>query len=188
MRKSLWILTLCIPGSVLAQDVPPPPKPADTGPSLEVTMKFIADKVTDEGKLSYAASVSDSSQSGVEWTNQFTVEISNLVADAKTCRISFHWRAELNGKVADSSDYNLLLKDVRDIVVMPQEQNQKQIDTRSGHPAWNSQITPSLFTLVARRPKGLENAFLFSEEDMAGRVAKAMVHAVELCGGGKDPF
>jgi hypothetical protein len=45
-----------------------------------------------------------------------------------------------------------------------------------------------MFTMV-RRPKGLENAFLFSEETMAGRVAKAIVHAVELCdGGNKDPF
>jgi len=117
------------------------------------------------------------------------VGISNLVADAKTCRISFHWRAEVNGKVSDDSDYNLILKDVHDIVVLPQEQNQKQVDTRNGHPAWNSRIEPNLFSLVARRPKGLENAFLFSEEEMAGRVAKAMVHAVELCGGGnKDPF
>jgi hypothetical protein len=29
----------------------------------------------------------------------------------------------------------------------------------------------------------------FADEDTANRVAKAMIHAVELCGGGdKDPF
>ena len=172
-----------------AQDVPPPPKPADDGPSLEVTMKFIEDKATDESKLSYTAFVSDATQSGVEWNNQFKAEITHFVADARTCRISFHWRAEMNGKVSDDSDYNLNLKDVRDIIVLPQEQNQHKIDTRNGHPTWNSRIEPNLFTLVARRPKGLENAFLFSGEEMAGRVAKALVHAVELCGGGnKDPF
>jgi hypothetical protein len=172
-----------------AQDVPPPPKPPDEGVSLEVTMKFIQGKIGDEGKLSYVASVSDSSQPGMEWSNQFSVQVTNLVGDAAGCRISFHWRAEVNGTVSDDSDYNLNLKDVLRVDVLPQEQNQKQVDTRNGHPAWNSRITPNLFTLVARRPKGLENAFLFSEEEMANRVAKAMVHAVELCGGGnKEPF
>jgi hypothetical protein len=190
-QRILWLLiTVCLAASLArAQDVPPPPKPADNGPSLEVTMKFIQDKVTDEDKLDYTASVSDSSSSGGEWNNQFKVDISNFVADAKACRISFHWRTEVNGKVSDDNDYNLNLKDVRDMIVLTQEQNLKQIDTHNGHPAWNSQIRPNLFTLVVRRPKGLENAFLFSEEEMAKRVATAMTHAVELCGGGNnEPF
>ena len=183
------LLASALSASLFAQDVPPPPKPTDTGPSLEVTMKFIQDKVTDEGKVSYTAFVSDSSQASVEWNNKFTVEVTNFVADTKGCQLSFHWRAAVNGKVSDDKDYSLNFKDVRDVVVMPQEQNQKQVDTRSGHAAWTSRIEPNLFTLVARRPKGVENAFLFSGEEMAGRVAKAMVHAVELCGGGdKEPF
>jgi hypothetical protein len=184
--KTLIFVSLFFLSMLRAQDVPPPPRPADNGPSLDVTMKFIQENAED--KVNYTASVSDPAQPGTEWKNQFKVVITNFVADANSCRISFHWRAEVNGKVADDTDYNLLLKDVRTIVVMPQDQNQKQVDTRNGHPEWNSQIVPSLFTLIARRPKGVENVFLFSEEELAGRVAKAMVHAVELCGGGKDPF
>jgi hypothetical protein len=181
------LITFALTGS-RAQEVPPPPKPSD-GPSLEVTMKYIEDKVSEENKQKYTTFVSDGAQGGAEWNNQFAVEISNFVADPKACRISFHWRSELNGKVADDSDYSLILKDVHDIVVLPQEANQQQVDARNGHPSWTSRIQPTLFTLVARRPKGLENAFLFSSEELAGRVAKAMVHAVELCGGGdKDPF
>jgi hypothetical protein len=88
-----------------------------------------------------------------------------------------------------SAQNTLNLKDVRDFILLPQEQNQKRIDTRNGHAAWDSQIKPGLFTIVTRRPKGLENAFLFSEEDMAQRVATALQHAIELCGGGnKEPF
>ena len=95
----------------------------------------------------------------------------------------------MNGSSADNKDYDLDLKDVRTIVVMPQEQNQKQIDARSGHSAWSSRIEPNIFTLIVRRAKGIDNVFLFSDEEMAGRVAKAMLHAVELCGGGnKEPF
>jgi hypothetical protein len=52
-----------------------------------------------------------------------------------------------------------------------------------------SRIAPPLFALAAKRPKQGENVFLFSDEDMANRVAKAMIHATELCGGGSnEPF
>ena len=78
----------------------------------------------------------------------------------------------MNGKVSDDTDYNLALKDVKSIVVLPQEQNQHQV-TRGGRPEWTSRIEPNLFTLVARRPKRLENAFLLSDEEMTDRIAKA---------------
>jgi hypothetical protein len=175
-------------GALRAQQaVAPPPRPVDNGPSIETTMQFIQDNAA-EGKLTYTAIVTDASQQGVEWRNKFTVEMSNLVADAGTCRISYHWRAEENSKVVDDADYTLALKDVKDILVLSQDQNQNQVDSRNGHPDWNSRISPSIFTLIARRPRSVDNVFLFSDEDMANRVAKAMVHAVELCGGGRDAF
>jgi hypothetical protein len=46
-----------------------------------------------------------------------------------------------------------------------QEASQQQVDARNRHS---------------------NNAFLFSSEDLAGRVAKTMIHAVELCGGGRS--
>jgi len=175
-------------GALRAQQaVAPPPRPVDNGPSIETTMQFIQDNAA-EGKLTYTAIVTDASQQGVEWRNKFTVEMSNLVADAGACRVSYHWRAEENGKVIDDADYSLMLKDVKEILVLPQDQNQNQVDNRSGHPDWNSRISPPLFVLIAKRPRGLVNVFLFSDEEMANRVAKAITHAVELCGGGKDAF
>src|ERR1700679_807899 len=102
LRTTARILALSIAAFVSAsaqQAVAPPPKPADSGPTLEETMKFIQDNL-EEGKLTYTAFVSDASQPGVQWKNQFKVEMTHLVADAKTCRISFHWRAEVNGKVS----------------------------------------------------------------------------------------
>jgi hypothetical protein len=172
---------------VAQQAVAPPPKPADSGPSLEKTMQFIQENAA-EGKLSYTAFVTDTSQQGVEWSNRFTVETSNLVADPGACRITYHWRAEVNGKLVDDADYSLALKDVKEILVLPQAQNLNQVDSLNGHPDWNSRISPNLFTLIARRPRGVVNVFLFSDEEMANRVAKAITHAVELCGGGKDAF
>jgi hypothetical protein len=150
-------------------------------------MQFIQENAA-EGKLSYTAFVTDTSQQGVEWSNRFTVETSNLVADPGACRITYHWRAEVNGKLVDDADYSLALKDVKEILVLPQAQNLNQVDSLNGHPDWNSRISPNLFTLIARRPRGVVNVFLFSDEEMANRVAKAITHAVELCGGGKDAF
>ena len=171
----------------IAQDVPPPPKPTDGGPSLETTLKFISDKIADEGKLSYAAAVSDTAQPDVEWTNKFQVELSKPTFNTAGCRITFHWHAEVNGKVADDKDYTINFGEVSKIQVMSQEDNQQQVDSRSGHDSYQSKITPPLFVLVAKRPKQMDNVFLFSDEELANRVAKAMVHAVELCGK-SEPF
>jgi hypothetical protein len=190
LRSAAFTLTFALIaiGALHAQQaVAPPPRPADSGPSIETTMQFIQDNAA-EGKLNYTAFVTDASQQSVGWSNKFTVEMSNLATDAGACRITYHWRAEENGKVVDDADYSLALKDVKEILVLSQEQNQNQIDSRNGHPDWNSRIAPSLFTLIARRPKGVVNVFLFSDEEMANRVAKAITHAVELCGGGKDAF
>ena len=194
MRKTLCsiaftlALALMAAGALRAQQaVAPPPRPVDSGPSLETTMQFIQENAA-EGKLAYTASVSDASQQGVEWSNKFMVEMSNLAADAGACRITYHWRAVENGKPIDDADYSLAFKDVKEIMVLSQEQNQNQVDSRNGHPDWNSRIAPPLFALIAKRPRGVVNVFLFSDEGMANRVAKAMVHAVELCGGGKDAF
>jgi hypothetical protein len=172
-----------------AQQSTKPPKQPDNGPSLEVTLKFIKDKIGGEGKLAYTASVTDTAQQGVEWTNKFEVELSDPTYSVEACQVSYHWHAEQNGKVADDKDYTLNLREVQNMVVLPQEENQHQVDTRNGQASWQSRITPPLFALVVKRSKHVENLFLFSEEEMAHRVAKAMVHAVELCGGGSDePF
>jgi hypothetical protein len=191
MKMKYWILSSIASAFTLTlcaqQPVPPPPRPVDSGPSLAATMQFIQDNAA-EGNLIYTAFVSDASQPGLEWKNHFKVGISNLVADAGSCSITYQWRAEVNGKVSDDASYTLALKDVKEIVVLSQAQNQNQVDSRNGHPNWSSRIEPGLFTLIARRPRGMVNAFLFSDEEMANRVAKAMVHAVDLCGGGKDPF
>jgi hypothetical protein len=51
------VLTMCLVSLVVSvalaqkKTAPPPPKPADKGPSLVDTMKFIQDKLTDQNKI-----------------------------------------------------------------------------------------------------------------------------------------
>jgi hypothetical protein len=94
-----------------------------------------------------------------------------------------------NAKAAyKDEDYVFSLRDVQEIVVKPFEQHGTERLAKNGTP--NVVVTsasPPITALIARLPRREENVFLFTDADLADRVAKAMLHAVELCGGGKAP-
>src|SRR5580700_5760517 len=96
--------------------VPPPPKPKDEGPSLEVTMKFIQDKVDGVGPVNYVEYVHDNT-AGNDWTNKLRGQVSNIVAVASACRIAYHWKEERNGTVASDVQGGFSLKSVGDVVI-----------------------------------------------------------------------
>ncbi len=183
----IFVAVLGVSGALAQQKkVPPPPKPADEGPSLEVTMKFIQDKLSDVGALNYAAYGHDNA-AGRDWTDQFKVEASRVTAEAGSCRIRYHWKTSANGTANPESEAGLLLSGVVDVTVMPMDQDLKEQATAQGHPTWNFRVDPPVFVLKVHRTDKGANVFDFFDEQMANRVAKAMVHAVELCGGGSKP-
>jgi hypothetical protein len=94
-------------------------------------------------------------------------------------------------QVLDDGDRWISLRDVQDIVVKPYAQYQAELNAIHGPKLVVPSTNPSMMALVVRTPNGFvkENFFLFTDTDLAGRVAKALTHAVELCGGGnKEPF
>jgi hypothetical protein len=182
-------LVLLAVSAALAQEkktVPPPPKPSDDGPSLEATMKFIQDKLNDIGPVNHTAYCHDNAV-GDYWTNRFKSESTRVVAASSSCQISYHRKEETDGAVTKDVDPQFLLRDVQDVAVMLREQELKEGATVSGHPEWTCKVDPPVFVLKVRRTDKLINAFDFYDEQMANRVAKAMVRAVELCGGGDKP-
>jgi len=50
---------------------------------------------------------------------------------------------------------------------------------------------PPVWVIVARTPENSKDPnpdqLFFRDSEMANRIAKALVHAVELCGGGSQP-
>jgi len=101
----------------------------------------------------------------------------------------YHGNVKKNGAVLTDTDVAFSLHDVQDLVVMPAEQDMKRSYAAAGHPTWEPRFDPPMFLVVERRAGNQANGFYFADEEMANRVAKALVHAVELCGGGsKDPF
>ena len=187
---SLLFVALLTASAAVAQvkDVPPPPKPADEGPSLEVTMKFIQEKMSEQGKMNYAAYLHDA-VNGSDWVNQFTIEDNNVLANAATCHISYHYEATRGGEVVGGGDLGFDLKTVQNVTVMNREKDLDATNADAGHPTWSSKVSPMIWALIVSRKTG-PNYMYFREEDTANRVAKAIVHAVELCGGGgdKEPF
>jgi TonB family protein len=168
--------------------IPPPPMPAGDGPSLAVTMQFIQDKLSHLGVVNYAAYNHDNAD-GHDWITRFSIEDTQITADPATCRVSFHEKRITEGKVTSDADFWFNLGKLQDVIVMPREQLLKKANIAHGHPTRDARIDPPLFMLVARRSETTGWYFYIFDQDLANRIAKAMVHGIELCGGGnKSPF
>ena len=220
--------------TALAQEkktVPPPPKPADDGPSLKVTTKFIQDQLNDQGTVGYV--VTNSRLNGVLFRNYHV--ISDVVADAVTCTLYATQKSATQIEVADGVTYNEggkavsgddlhhesisistgPFREVDSIRVESPQDFWNRINADAGHPEMivtTTSFTPAVYSLslharkrdafsfhlvdsTGKKPSQTYDlvsngiSFNFLDENTANRVAKAMLHAVELCGGGyKEPF
>jgi hypothetical protein len=189
--------------------VPPPPKPADQGPSLEVTMKFIQDRLSEQGRLSFEVFQHDD-LTGKDEAQQYSFEMSNPIFDSAGCTYRYQGALKLvpGGGSTEWQKTAIPLKGIKSVRVMPVERWWNPELAEQGTPARSARVEPAYFVLsLGRAEKGvsctrdgkaiecgeptlfdqLANVAFFREEDMANRVAKAMVHAVELCGGGSKP-
>jgi hypothetical protein len=169
--------------------IPPPPKPAGSGPSLEVTMQFLQEKLSDIGKVTFL-SYTQNTRSGSYTSETDSTEVSNVAVNANQCRITYHWKVIMDGRLDQDKNAGFSLRDVQDIVIKPYAQYQTELDASLGNPHILTPSTnPSLSALLVRRAHGVYNLFPITDADTADRIAKALTHAVELCGGGnKDPF
>jgi hypothetical protein len=202
------------------QPVAPPPKPADSGPSLEVTIKFIQEKMNSQGQVGYIYAKSDTP--AVRTPMHY--EVSSVLADHKPCSLSATETTLGTVEFADGTPLTdgdvptriletktVSFKDVEKITVESVQDRGNRGFTEQARPEVTVTVTPPIFYLVLSASKAVfsshktvtygmqpvesgdyklkEQFFEFRDEDTANRVAKAMVHAVELCGGGnKDPF
>ena len=116
---------------------------------------------------------------------------------------------DLHRNIVETSTFSF--KDVEKITVDNMQNSLNTQWAEAAHPEVTVTVTPPVFKVQLSAPKPVfsghvsitqgnhapvtkdasnkTNGFTFRDEDMANRVAKAMVHAVELCGGGnKEPF
>ena len=155
---------------------------AAQSPSLNVTLSFIRDKVAEQGMLAYASSTRDTAN-GQTWDNQFTVEASNVLRDDADCSVGFHWHSTVDGKPAQDLDSSIQFKIVTSVSISSMDDDVARLNANGGHAGWISQMRPAVWVLLIHKSDGHTNTVDFRDRDMAERVAKAMRHAAELCGG-----
>jgi hypothetical protein len=194
------VMTLCIvtlAAGAWAQekkDAPPPPKPEDNGPSLEATMKFIQDKTNGQGVVTYNWRLASSEQ-----PDRTTSQQLDVLAEPATCSLKGKKKiTEVDSADNRENTFALSFRDIKEITVESAETAWSK-----GYPYKHFTFSPPIFQLLlhAEQPaikshwKGATESssvvrdleFIFADEEMANRVAKALVHAVELCGGGSKP-
>lgn len=173
------VVLLAFAAAGMAQTaVPPPPKPADSGPSLAVTLQFIQEKVNSIGAVNWNAFAATS-----EAPHRTSVEVTIPSIDPSSCTMSYRYQ-----EPPTSAGYTetLAFADVEDVTVGPWEQ---YIDRVNAAANVASTQPPTLYLAFNRPNKKGHMGLFFQDASLADRVAKAITHAVELCGGGnKEPF
>jgi len=188
------VLGLAIPSTeVFAQAVVTGPhETVPKGPSLDVTLRFLQEKLNDIGSVSVSMTAQDTAHR-TSFSQNVTDTVGRVTADSGQCRISYHWRMENHGEKQSSTEFDgdigFNLKGVKEIVIKSFSDFQNEKFAADGSP----QITvysshPDVVMLELHGQHGAMNVFPFTDAEIADRVAKAFDHAVELCGGTKDPF
>ncbi len=186
-------LLLALASTSLFAQVTPPPRPdgsgASSGPTLEATMKFIIDRFSDFGTVNYVVYARDSTN-GSTWSNSNSYTVTNVHSDATSCYVGYHGKGVRDSQIVSDQDSGFYLKDVLDVIVEPETQFFTEQSALQGNPNVVTTATnPTLTALVVRRPHNVVNSFPILDSSLADRLAKAITHAVELCGGGnKEPF
>jgi hypothetical protein len=153
------------------------------GPRLEALMKYIQNTLNAVGRVTYVSHGHDGNN-GHDWTNQFSDEASRMVANPSACRVNYHWKTTTDGRVVMDANVGFLLKDVQQIRGLTRLQYFNEQNLATGHPSWSAKVVPPVFVLVVQRPAHVENHFVFLDEELRNRTAKALTEAVELCGAG----
>ncbi len=166
----------------------PPAAGAQTnsGPSLAETMKFIQDKLNALGTVNFAGYVHDATND-TDGVQKFSSTFSNAVANPDACSLSYHRLVYNNGRKEHNEDVAINLREVQNISVLPDEQDWQMYLVRIGDSAKTVKDVPNIIALVIKLNNGKDPTIRFYEQEMADRVAKALIHAVELCGGGPKP-
>jgi hypothetical protein len=178
--RPLSLLVLCVlPG--LAQ--------ADSGPSLEVTMKFIQDALDASKEL---FTVSTESATSFSWTSTVQFHyIQQLTANSSDCAISGYEQNQDDKRIIGPFPLRISLKAVEEWQISTQTQSLNPPEKAVGI-EWISS-TPELVVVRAATLASLANnmnlgVIRFGNQELANRVVNALKHATELCGGGHPLF
>jgi hypothetical protein len=213
MRR--WLITMCFVvlalNAAIAQHkkaISRQAQPTDNGPSLEVTTKFIQDKLAEQGILHFILYMHNN-QSGHDDSAQRSYEVASLNFDSANCKFESHYKIIITDGWTTGMRV-LSFQSIKQVQVIPAGDWWTQELTDEGYPMKTVRVEPPLFMLSLGKPHNepgttcktndqpvacpdptwtdrLSMTWSFHDEDTANRVAKAVVHAIEICGGGSAP-
>ena len=153
-------------------------------PGLAETLHFIEEKLNGNGTVDYRYIIQHSDGSPDDTPVPVSQRLTQAAADPSSCLIRFNLRR-------NSNDYRVVMsfRRVEKLEVATAQDADNRAIARAGEKALTEKTEPVVYRLYVGY-LGTGGMFLyFRDEEIANRVAKAMLHAVELCGGGsKDPF
>lgn len=165
------------------------------GPTLDDTLDFISSKLSQQGALSYEITILNPNLPQPMFlfmpnpqAIRYTMEYSNLHFDVASCQFDFHYKLT-NGpssKRNEEDDRSMEFKGLESVQVVPLAQIYRPSDA-----GWGVQdINPPVLVLDAEfnKTRWPRVQLYFADEGIANRVAKAMLHAGELCGAKGEPF
>ena len=186
-KRLLWVsITICIiGGGLLAWHYFDPDFSFFSSESnLRDTMKEIQDGLNNLGPVSYVLKYHNDS-TGEDKPMSYKVEISKVSADPNTCFLIYEQRTYLNAAHQDTGSV-IQLSGVRRIVVRTMEQEVAASGVLEDHPGFSVKSTPPVFVVEPQQPDSSERSmFFFLNDAQANKMAHALIHAAELCGGGK---
>jgi hypothetical protein len=164
---------------------------AKTGsePSWEETMNFIQDKLNQQGAVNYLLTTQNTAAQTSSSPVQISSQVSRVMGDPQSCRVNYHikWGTSSASTPEFGGFFNL--RRIETLTVMSLKDEIDGNNARAGHPETVAVISPAIWVLQVTNSAGNRQEIPFADEDLANRVAKALTHAVELCGGGsKEPF
>src|ERR1035437_3750026 len=137
MKMRNWLAMSLLSGMPITlyaqRAVPPPPKPADSGHSLVATMQFIQDKLNDTGSIKFISFTQDKNNYTTH-SYSFKISVTKVVADPNQCRISFHEKVAMDGKVRTDADFGFSVRDIQHIFVEAEAQFQTKKNADRGIP------------------------------------------------------
>jgi tetratricopeptide (TPR) repeat protein len=156
------------------------------GPTLEETLDFIRNKIVEQGEVKYTV-VLASQSTGETGSALFDTYYTNVTTDPAACQIRYHVKLLRNNKLISDMDIFYPYTAIESIQVVPL--GQYAASTMTNPDVFVQAVTPPAWNVMYRFAGNPQSGMLiFSDEDIANRVAKAMLHAAELCGAKGEPF
>ena len=195
---------------------PPPrpaePPPAAAGPSLEATMQYLKEKIEGIGELHYCSGYIPYTSDGTVAACAQTTQSFMVAVDSTSCTLQFdskndelHWSFSDRLPLGDISKIELTsINALRGNDSVKADPDLPQLAIHFSKPSLHRHIAKVVMVpdtsqkVDKHHPQQMiqkvqeENSLLkgygivFDDADEAARVAKALTHASELCGGGNN--